>query len=413
MTAEEDIKRAMDAERDQALKYALFPGVGDVQIEPAEILDFTKPYTPPPFVLDINGTACLPLGSVGVVTGQAGHGKTMLLSMMSAAVLGGEYENMRYVLADGEECGRVIYIDTEQAEPDTIAVKNRVMAMCRWPLYENNDAYCVVRLRSVDAAEDREHKIFRAIMDYRPTLAIIDGALDLTADFNDLVSSQALVFRLMKLAEVCQVCLIIVNHQNPFTSASTGEKLAGHLGSALQRKANDIFQVAKEIDKATGAVSYRVSDLKSRGRAPLQDWHFFMRHYEGEIWVPVPAFSASTSATGHGDRFRPEDIAAWLKAQMAATTWPATTREVWALFARAGVEDEAGQKECLMKAKNLRYLLQQTREEMPPGQRSPRLRLNPIHFPPAPSPLPPPSAIDEATPAGLPFAPPGGEKAPF
>ena len=413
MTTEDQILKAMDAERDQALKYALFPGVGDAQIEPTELLDFTKPYSPPPFILDINGTPCLQLGSLNVVTGQAGHGKTMFLSMCSAAVLSGEYGNMRFALLGGEECGSVLYIDTEQSEADTIAFKNRVQTMNCWPLDDDKGAFHIVRLREEDDAKQRELKAFRAVIDYQPTLAIIDGVLDLTADFNDLVSSQALVFRLMKLAEVCQVCLIIVNHQNPFTSASTGEKLAGHLGSALQRKANDIFQVAKELDKATGAVSYRVSDLKSRGRAPLQDWHFFMRHYEGEIWVPVPAFTASPSATGHGDRFRPEDIAAWLKAQMAATTWPATTREVWALFARAGVEDEAGQKECLMKAKNLRYILQQTREEMPPGQRSPRLRLNPIHFPPAPSPLPPPSASDEATPAGLPFAPPGGEKTPF
>ena len=410
---EDQILKAMDAQRDQALKYALFPGVGDVNIEPSEVLDFTKPYTPPPFLLDINCTPCLQLRSLNVVTGQAGHGKTMLLSMMTAAVLSGDYENMHYVLSREEECGSVLYLDTEQGEPDTIAFKNRVQTMCGWPLDDNKGVFHIVRLREVDAAEDRERKVFRAIIDYHPTLAIIDGVLDLTPDFNDLASTQSLVCRLLKLASTQNLCLILVNHQNPFTTAQASEKLTGHLGSTLQRKANDIFQVTKEHDKITGAVTYRVSDLKSRGRAPMQEWHFFIRHQEGEVWVPAPAFTASPSVNGHGDRYRPEDIARWIKSQMAATKWPATTREVCALFARAGVADEAGQKECLTKAKNLRYVLPQTREEMEPGQRSPRLKLNPIHFPPATSPLPPPPARDEATPAGFPFAPPEGEKTPF
>ncbi len=411
MSKEEEIRQQLDDERENVLKYSLFPGVGNVALDPCEILDFTKPFTPAPYILNINGARCLQLGSLNVVTGQAGHGKTMFLSMCSAAVLSGEYGNMRFALPGGEDSGSVLYIDTEQSEPDTIAFKNRVQTMNGWPLDDDKRAFHIVRLREEDDAKQRELKAFKAVIDYQPTLAIIDGVLDLTPDYNDLAEATSLVFRLMKLASAYNVCIIDVNHQNPLAIRNANEKMAGHLGSLHERKANDIFAVKRVKDPA-GVFSYEVSDLKGRGRAPMENWSFVMQQRTPEIWVPAPVFAPTIAENGHGDRYTPEKISAWLKEYGGTLTWPATFRDVRALFAKAGVAEDGDQKECVDKAINRGFLLRQTPAEMPAKQKSARLYLNPAHFPAS-------SLADEATPGtapadpSLPFPPPIDRAPPF
>ena len=187
--------------------------------------------------------------------------------------------------------------------------------------------------------------------------------------------------------------------------------MAGHLGSLHERKANDIFAVKRVKDPA-GVFSYEVSDLKGRGRAPMENWSFVMQQRTPEIWVPARVFAPTIAENGHGDRYTPEKISAWLKEYGGTLTWPATFRDFRALFAKAGVAEDGDQKECVDKAINRGFLLRQTPAEMPAKQKSARLYLNPAHFPAS-------SLADEATPGtapadpSLPFPPPIDRAPPF
>ena len=92
-------------------------------------LDFTKAYTPPKYVMTWNGVGFAPLGGIQAITGQAGNGKTMTIAQFIAAILGGEFGSLQYNLADDIPDPRVLYIDTEMEEANTIAMKNRVLSM--------------------------------------------------------------------------------------------------------------------------------------------------------------------------------------------------------------------------------------------------------------------------------------------
>ena len=117
-------------------------------------LDFEKAYEAPRYTLSWNGVPFAPLGCIHAITGQAGNGKTMTLAQFMAAILSGEYGNLKYELSETFPHPRVLYIDTEMEEANTIAVKNRVMTLCGKPINEKNNDFVVVMLREVP--EDRK-----------------------------------------------------------------------------------------------------------------------------------------------------------------------------------------------------------------------------------------------------------------
>lgn len=401
---EEEIRQQMEAARMNFERFADFP---DMELHDIEIagdrLDFTKPYEPPPFVLSINGAKCAPLSAIHVITGQAGAAKTMFCSMLCAAILSGEYENIECIFKDKDPT--VLYIDTEMAEHDTIAMKNRVLKMAGWPIDDGKDAFVIYRLRDTDSPKEKMRKTFRAVVEHRPTVAFIDGGVDLTNDFNNIEESSRLVLKLMKLASLYNVCVFVVLHQNPPAGKFGGEKLTGHLGSFLERKANDIFKVTSEKDPASNQYTYKVSDLKSRGRAPIDEWFFGIQCRAGGFAIPTPVqapASANGSGTGEKNTVKPEEVARCLYNYQCTIQWPATTRDCERLFKAAGMRDDV-LRECVKIAKNRDFI---RIEPVKDGERSPRYTLNSVQIP-AKQVAPPQENLT------LPFPPPTDDPAPF
>lgn len=401
---EDEIRQQMEAAR---MNFERFADFSDMELHDIEIagdrLDFTKPYEPPPFVLSINGAKCAPLSAIHVITGQAGAAKTMFCSMLCAAILSGEYENIECIFKDKDPT--VLYIDTEMAEHDTIAMKNRVLKMAGWPIDDGKDAFVIYRLRDTDSPKEKMRKTFRAVVEHRPTVAFIDGGVDLTNDFNNIEESSSLVLKLMKLASLYNVCVFVVLHQNPPAGKFGGEKLTGHLGSFLERKANDIFKVTSEKDPASNQYTYKVSDLKSRGRAPIDDWFFGIQCRAGGFAIPTPVqapASANGSGTGEKNTVKPEEIARCLYDYQSTIQWPATTRDIERLFKEAGISDDM-LRECVKIAKNRDFI---RREPLKDGERSPRYTLNRVQIP-AKQVAPPQENLT------LPFPPPTDDPAPF
>ena len=62
----------------------------DVDIS-KDYLDFTKPYEKPHKTLSMDGIPFAPLKGIHALTGQSGHGKTMLFTQFMAAILSGEF----------------------------------------------------------------------------------------------------------------------------------------------------------------------------------------------------------------------------------------------------------------------------------------------------------------------------------
>ena len=245
-------------------------------------LDFTKPYKPPRWTISHDGVPFAKLGDVHVISGKAGHGKTALMSQFMACLLCGSFGHLKCEL---KESPTILYIDTEQSEDDTIAIKNRVLTLAGDPINQPHERFKVVRLRETEDAKERWRQILKVIWEVKPTVAFLDGMLDVVNDYNDQTECQPIIRKCMKLVTHYDMSLWCVLHENPMA-----EKMVGTLGSILQRKVTEAFAVRKhkhEKDKFPNMpdIFFEVIQPKARGR-DQDEWCFEV--VSAESWgVPV------------------------------------------------------------------------------------------------------------------------------
>ena len=337
-----------------------------VDVKPYQ-LDFTKTYEAPQYTLSWNGIPFAPRGGIHAITGQAGNGKTMTLAQFMAAILCGEYGELRYELSDVIPHPKVLYIDTEMEEANTIAVKNRVMTLCERPINEDSDDFVVIMLREMPETTDDKGKktsssvnrwrmTLKAIYEYKPTAVFIDGLLDVVADFNDNKECQEIIYKCMQVASHYNISVWCIVHQNP-----GGEKLVGHLGSFLERKVTDVFQTKKDKNDKTGDVTFTVSQKKARGR-DVADWQF--RVLPVDSWGrPEQILTAEIQRKGEkseGDD--PEKIKQWIDEAANRYEWPMSRGDIKkTVFGEIGGQLNHGKQDTdLAIAINLGYLEQST-----------------------------------------------------
>lgn len=346
-------------------------------------LDFTKPYTPPDYTLAWNGIGFAPLGGIHAITGQAGHGKTMIIAQFMAAILKGEFGALTYNLKATIPHPRVLYIDTEMEEPNTIAVKNRVLSICDRDISKNYDDFIVVMLREVPETVERvsvEHgrmqnvkvsstinrwrMTLKAIYDYKPTVAFIDGLLDVATDFNDNKECQEVIYKCMQVASHYGISLWCVVHQNP-----GGEKLVGHLGSFLERKATDIFTTKK--DKKANDVMFTVEQKKARGR-DIPDWKFRVLTV-GSWGMPEQVNGVESQCDS------PEKIQQWIKSAKSEFSKPLSKNAIKELFKKIGGTTHTTTLEADIEvAINRRFFVLAEKQK---GWTHPKYELNKVIFP--------------------------------
>lgn len=329
-------------------------------------LNFQKAYEAPRYTLSWDGVPFAPLGGIHAITGQAGNGKTMTLAQFMAAILCGEYGELRCEL-DTDVPRSVLYIDTEMEEANTIAVKNRVMTLCGRPINEKADDFNIIMLREVPETIDakgtkiasstnRWRMTLKAIYEYRPTAVFIDGLLDVVKDFNDNKECQETIYKCMQVASHYGISVWCIVHQNP-----GGEKLVGHLGSFLERKVTDVFQTKKEKNDKTGDVTFTVSQKKARGR-DVADWQFRV--------VPVDSWGRPEQITTDtvqrkGEKCEgddPETIKRWIDEARNMYEWPMSRADIKKkIFGEIGGQLNHGKQDTDLKiALNLGYLEQST-----------------------------------------------------
>ena len=343
-------------------------------------LDFEKAYEPPKYTLSWNDVPFAPLGGIHAITGQAGNGKTMTLAQFMAAILCGEYGNLRYELSDKIPHPTVLYIDTEMEEANTIAVKNRVMTLCGRKINEPADDFVVVMLREVQQVIDDKGKetaasvrrwrmTLKAIYEYKPTAVFIDGLLDVVRDFNDNKECQETIYKCMQVASHYGISVWCIVHQNP-----GGEKLVGHLGSFLERKVTDVFQTKKDKNDKTGDVTFTVSQKKARGR-DVQDWKF--RVLPIDSWGRPEQLDAPAEVKS-SFKHTAEEIKVWIEEYQDAVKWPATLTEIRnAIFNdKCGIKSSDDLQQCITIARNRTFIIPQPDNEFIEEQKKPKWYLN-------------------------------------
>ena len=278
-----------------------------------DLLDFAKPYRPPRYTMERKGVPFADVGELHIISGKPGNGKTGLMSQLMATVLCGRFGDTvkRDVLhkVKDEETGEerevevptvVLYIDTEQGEDDSIAIKNRVCSLAGIDYCRPNPSFYVLRLRDTEEAKDRWKKILKAIWQIRPTDIFLDGLLDIVKDYNDQVECQPIIRKCMMAATYYDASMWAVLHENPMV-----DKLVGVLGSITQRKVAEIFTVykVKQCDLKPNDrradlpdIYFRVKQNKARGR-DVEDWLFRYETSAGGWGQPVEIVDQSAAAT--------------------------------------------------------------------------------------------------------------------
>ena len=175
-------------------------------------------------------------GNIAFIQAPPKHKKTFLVTLLSAAYLGGD--SAEYVGAiKGHRDGRCIYhFDTEQGKFHAQKVFKRVLRMTGL----SNECYKTYGLRTLTVPERLraiEHSLANA---ENPGLVVIDGVADLVQDVNNIEESNSVVQKLMKWSEKYECHILTVIHTN-----YNSDKPTGHLGSALEKKCETQISLSK------------------------------------------------------------------------------------------------------------------------------------------------------------------------
>lgn len=207
-------------------------------------------------------------GNLAFVQAPPKSRKTFLTSLLSVA----------YLTDKNTYCGnmegfrgnrKLIHFDTEQGKFHCQRVFNRVAKMSD-RLQENaSKDYITYGLRKLSNKEKRSF-IKAELHSYGKDevgLVIIDGIADLISDVNNLDEANSIVQDLMTWSSDINCAIMVVIHQN-----YGSEKPTGHLGSALEKKAETMLKVEKD-----GAYS-KVHCRESRN-FPFESFEFHINEY--------------------------------------------------------------------------------------------------------------------------------------
>lgn len=207
-----------------------------------------------------------PIGTYGnfsFIQAPPKHKKTFLVTLLSAAYLGGGSERFTGKLK-GHRNERCIYhFDTEQGSFHAQKVFKRVLDMCDM----EDQCYRTFGLRKCTPKERLELIDFALRTKTDLGLVIIDGIADLVNDVNNIEECNGVVQKIMEWTQVHDIHIITVIHTN-----WNSNKPTGHLGSAMEKKAETQIQLEKNENNPT---IINVKCKASRGRS-FEDFSFFV-----------------------------------------------------------------------------------------------------------------------------------------
>jgi hypothetical protein len=207
-----------------------------------------------------------PIGTYGnfsFIQAPPKHQKTFLVSLLSAAYLGGGNDKFTGKLKGHRNGKCLFHFDTEQGRFHAQRVFRRPIEMSKVDL----ECYRTYGLRS------QSPKQRLAFIDYMITYAdnlgvvIIDGIADLIGDVNNIDEANMVVQKLMYWTEKFNIHIITVIHSNWGSTKPTG-----HLGSALEKKAETQIQLERlEADPSVVIAKCKASRGKS-----FENFSFFV-----------------------------------------------------------------------------------------------------------------------------------------
>ena len=227
------------------------------------LIDLSKTYSEPNFLIKSNGAGVLARGDIAAIKAKSKSGKSFVCSIFASVVLGTPWGDLQPTF----EGGKVLYFDTEQNKLNTANLAKRVHALCNFDIHSNSDKFKCYALRQMDM-DNRLPFIKKRIEEEKPTLAVIDGIVDLLQDFNDIKQSSDVIQALMQISADNDCSVLFVLHEN-----KSDENMRGHVGSMSAQKCADVFQVEKRKDGTLNVTECECRNL------PIPDFSFAIDSY--------------------------------------------------------------------------------------------------------------------------------------
>ena len=204
------------------------------------IVDMTKELPDEQPLISIDGSCICSRGNISAICGEAKSKKTFLASALVASAMAIPYDGLNnFKNVDKDMNINVLWVDTEQGERHVRRVIERISVMTGAKMggLVAEPRLMTLSLREL-SPQERYTMMVETLYHYPFDLVVIDGIADLQRNTNDLEESDALVGALMALSTKTNTHILCVLHTNPGS-----DKARGHLGSALQRKAESVIYV--------------------------------------------------------------------------------------------------------------------------------------------------------------------------
>ncbi|MHA1853438.1 MAG: AAA family ATPase [Candidatus Heimdallarchaeaceae archaeon] len=184
-------------------------------------------------------------GNFAFIYAQPKTKKTFLASLLASCYMEGEQNSTNGVIQGYRDGKELLWVDTEQGQFHANRTFKRVKDLCST---FDNDKFKGYPLRAVshsDRINFIEYYLEQANGELG--LVIIDGIADLVSDVNDLRECNDVVQKLLTWTALYKCAIITIVHSN-----HGSDKPTGHLGSALEKKAETQIRLeAKSVDLNT------------------------------------------------------------------------------------------------------------------------------------------------------------------
>lgn len=190
-------------------------------------LDLSKNIPDPQALVSKESLPVCTRGNFSFVIGLPGSRKSFLCTGIAGAFLN---ETGCMGLDNLNGTGKLLWIDTEQAEGHVAKIGRRLHRIAKLPVNSNSEFVIIQMLREFTA--EMRHDVFKHCINYyKPDFVVLDGISDLITDPNNSEQSNGIITEIMAMSKEHNCHILTVIHAN-----IGSEKARGHLGSEALRK---------------------------------------------------------------------------------------------------------------------------------------------------------------------------------
>ncbi|NCU32337.1 MAG: hypothetical protein EOM23_05285, partial [Candidatus Moranbacteria bacterium] len=229
------------------------------------LIDLTKDYPEPTFILEFNGVKFFTKGDIIVIKGKPKKGKSHLIIAFIIAMLSGEYVGISRL----NKVTKILYVDCEMHQNYTALLNRKIHRAVGFSPNQSSNELIVLNLKA-DTPAERERLIEEAIQELKPYIVFIDGVKDITrTEPNDQAEGKRIGEELKQWSAKYNCMIAIAIHENKNDSNARGA-----VGAAVEEICSEVWRIDRNIEGL-----FTASQTLFRYHSPVENLCFKMDEY--------------------------------------------------------------------------------------------------------------------------------------